>query len=63
MWQIPLKDRVGAGFVYSDRFLSDDAARAEITQKLGFTPEMRAPIAFEAGCLEQVWVSNVLAVG
>ncbi|KFC06233.1 tryptophan halogenase [Trabulsiella guamensis ATCC 49490] len=64
MWQIPLIDRVGAGYVYSSKHISDDDALQEIKDYLGYevTPQQNV-IKFEPGCYRQVWVGNVLTVG
>ncbi|KNC92038.1 tryptophan halogenase family protein [Trabulsiella odontotermitis] len=64
MWQIPLVDRVGAGYVYSSKHISDDDALQEIKDYLGYeiTPQQNV-IKFEPGCYRQVWVGNVLTVG
>ncbi|MBF5004853.1 tryptophan halogenase family protein [Diaphorobacter caeni] len=63
MWQIPLVDRVGAGYVYSSRHISDEDAATEIQSHLGFAVKPQRVIRFEPGCYEQVWVGNVLSVG
>ena len=63
MWQIPLQDRVGAGYVYSSRHISDEDATAEIQRTLGYEVQPQRVIRFEPGCFEQVWVGNVLSVG
>jgi tryptophan halogenase len=63
VWQIPLQERIGAGYVYNDNFMSDDAALNEVEQWLGKKIQPVRPIKFEAGYYEQVWVNNVLAIG
>ena len=63
MWQIPTQDRLGCGYVYSDRFLSPDEAKAEIETALGRPIEVRADIRMSVGRLARPWVNNCLALG
>ncbi len=64
MWQIPLQNRVGAGYVYSSKHISDEDALQEIKDYLGFDIEpQQKVIKFEPGCYRQIWVKNVLTVG
>lgn len=63
MWQIPTSGRIGCGYVYSDRHISPDQAKAEIEGVLGHAIEPRNDIIINAGRLEQVWTGNVLALG
>ncbi|OLL27635.1 hypothetical protein BTH42_30930 [Burkholderia sp. SRS-W-2-2016] len=62
MWQIPVQERVGCGYVYSSAHLSDDAALQEIEARVGKVEAVRT-IRFEAGHFEDVWIGNVMAVG
>lgn len=63
MWQIPTQDRLGCGYVYSDRFLSPEAARAEVEDALGHPIEPRADIRMSVGRVARPWVKNCLALG
>jgi flavin-dependent dehydrogenase len=63
MWQIPTQGRIGCGYVYSDRHITPDQAKAEIETTLGHAIEPRADIKIDAGRLQNVWVGNVLALG
>ena len=63
MWQIPTQERLGCGYVYSDRHLSPDQAQAEIESVLGQKIEPRKDIPIDAGRLQQTWAGNVLALG
>ncbi|WP_421723128.1 tryptophan halogenase family protein [Bauldia sp.] len=63
MWQIPTQDRLGCGYVYSDRFLEPDEAKAEIEAALGRTIEPRADIKMSVGRVARPWVKNCLALG
>lgn len=63
MWQIPTQERMGCGYVYSDRHLTPDQAQAEIETTLGLSITPRADIKIDAGRLDRVWDKNVLALG
>jgi len=63
MWQIPLQERQGCGYIFSDDFITPDQAHAEIEQTLGQEVEITQHIKFNSGRLENVWVNNCLAVG
>ena len=63
MWQIPLQERVGCGYIFADDFITADQAHAEIERTLGHEVEPTQHIKFNSGRLENVWVKNCLAVG
>ena len=63
VWQIPLQERIGAGYVYHDQFITDEQAQQEVEQWLGAKISPAQPIAFEAGFYEKVWMKNVVAIG
>ena len=64
-WSIPLTSRVGNGYVYSSRYLSDAEAEAELRAALGLGdegPDARF-LKMKVGRLENSWARNCLAVG
>ncbi|GAB01518.1 tryptophan 7-halogenase [Acinetobacter venetianus] len=63
MWQIPLQERIGAGYVFHDEFISDQQAQREVEAWLGCEIKPAKPISFEAGCYKEVWIKNVVAIG
>ncbi len=63
MWQIPTRKRIGAGYVYSDAFLTPEQAQAEIEHALGRKIEPRNDIRINSGRLDKAWIGNCLAVG
>jgi tryptophan halogenase len=63
MWQIPVQERVGCGYVYSSAHLGDEEALQEIEARVGRKIEPSRTISFEAGHFEKVWIGNVMALG
>ncbi|RQH09146.1 tryptophan 7-halogenase [Paraburkholderia dinghuensis] len=63
IWQIPVRERVGCGYVYSSAYLSEDEALAEIESRLGQKIEPMPTLRFHAAHFPEVWVGNVMAVG
>ena len=63
MWQIPTQERYGCGYVYSDRFISDEQAHKELEEVTGRTIDKFRIIPFNPGRCEKTWIGNVLAVG
>jgi tryptophan halogenase len=63
MWKIPVQNRYGCGYVFDSDFISDDEAKKEIDNYLGFKVESPKTFSFNAGCYEEVWINNCLAVG
>lgn len=63
-WYIPLKDRVGNGYVYSSRYCSEEEAEAELRAHLGVGPEVGARhLKMRVGRAKSMWNRNSLAVG
>jgi len=63
MWKIPLQTRMGCGYVYSSKFISDEDAQKEIETLLGRSIKPIKFIKFESGRSEQLWAKNCVAVG
>ncbi len=63
-WRVPLRQRVGHGYVYSSRFCSDAAARAVLARALdGTTVEEPKVIPFMTGHRREIWKFNCLSLG
>jgi tryptophan halogenase len=65
-WQIEHEHWINRGYVYSSRFISDEAARDELVRKNPkVIDEGREPrvVKFRAGRYARMWVGNVVGIG
>ena len=63
MWQIPTQERYGCGYVYSDKFITDEQALDELKTITGRDIKSHRVIEFEPGRLRENWTANVVAAG
>jgi hypothetical protein len=63
MWQIPLMDRKGCGYVFSDEFTTPDQAHDEIEKRLGKKINAQQPLKFTTGRQKTHWINNCLSIG
>lgn len=63
MWQIPLQERIGAGYVFSSEFTTETEAIEEIQQYFGHNITAQKTLSFEPGYFDKVWQHNVMALG
>lgn len=64
-WHIPLLGRVGAGYVYSSQYCTEEEAIAEFSAHLGVDAEATTwnRLRFGVGRRERAWVNNCIAIG
>lgn len=63
MWQIPLMDRKGCGYVFDSNFTTPDKAQEEIETILGREIDPIRVIKFDTGRQESAWINNCLTIG
>ena len=63
VWDIPLWNRVGKGYVYSSDFVSDDIAEMELIMHLGTDDIDLRKIDIKHGEHKEAWVKNVVGIG
>lgn len=63
MWQIPTQSRLGRGYIYSSRYVSDEQALAEFRAAGVDAGESPRILRFDPGRFETQWEGNVCTVG
>jgi len=63
VWNIPSWDKIGTGYVYSDKFVSDEEALEEFKKYLGKDNLKFKNIEMKVGIHERIFVKNVCAIG
>ena len=62
VWNIPLKDKIGIGYVYSDKFISDTDAKKELNEHLDIEGNYQL-LQWKPGFLKEPFVKNCVAIG
>ena len=63
IWNIPLWSRIGTGYVYSDKYISDDDALKQFQKHLGTKDLEFKKLKMRTGIHKNIWVKNVCAIG
>ena len=63
VWKIPLWSRIGTGYVYSDKYISDDEALKQFQKHLGTKDLEFKNLKMRTGIHKNIWVKNVCAIG
>ncbi len=63
IWTIPLWSRIGTGYVYSDKYISDEDALKEFKNHIGQEDLEFNKIKMRVGIQKRLWVKNVVAIG
>lgn len=65
VWNIPLWNRIGTGYVYSDKYISDQDALKEFKKHLGYDGgDLKFKnIKINTGLHQRLFVKNVVAIG
>lgn len=64
-WQIPLRERFGNGYVFSDKYISSEQAETELREHLGLLDNdvNVRHLSMKVGRVNKHWNKNCLAVG
>jgi tryptophan 7-halogenase len=65
VWRIPLHRRIGSGYVFSSKFISDEAAEREFRRHVGKAAEGAEArlLKMRVGRRTEFWIGNCVAVG
>ena len=63
MWQIPLRNRWGCGYVFNDNFISLEDAIKEIETTVNQKIEVKKVFNFNPGVYKETWKKNCIALG
>jgi tryptophan 7-halogenase len=63
MWKIPTQERYGCGYVFDKNMVSDEEAKKEVDEYLGYEVQSPRQFNFSAGTYKDIWIKNCIAVG
>jgi len=63
VWNIPLWSRIGTGYVYSDKYVSDEEALKEFKEYLGRDDLNFKNLTMRVGLHKRIFLKNVCAIG
>jgi tryptophan halogenase len=62
-WRSPVQGRYGNGYVFSDQFITEDQAIAEIQTHFKDTVNIGRKINFVSGKINKAWIKNCVSIG
>jgi tryptophan halogenase len=62
-WRSPVQGRFGNGYVFSDQFITEDQAIAEIQTHYKDTINIGRKINFTSGKVNKAWIKNCVSIG
>jgi len=63
MWQIPLQNRWGCGYIFDSKYINSIEAQKEVEEHLGHSIEVNRTLKFDAGRYHSVMINNCVAIG
>lgn len=63
VWNTPCHSRIGSGYVYSDKFTTDEKALEEFQSHIGKKDLEFKNIEFKTGVYSKIWNKNVVGIG
>ena len=63
MWQIPTQSRLGRGYIFSSRYVSDEQALADFRSRGADPGDNPRILRFSPGRFERLWEGNVCTIG
>lgn len=63
MWKIPVNGRYGCGYVFDSKYTNLEQAKKEVEERLNCKIEANHTFEFNAGCFEEPWIKNCVAIG
>jgi flavin-dependent dehydrogenase len=63
MFNIPVWERNGNGYIFDSDYITPDQAKLEVEKFLGHDIEVSKHINFDPGHLDNVWIKNCCAIG
>jgi tryptophan halogenase len=63
VWNTPCHSRIGSGYVYSDKYVTDEEALKEFQDHIGRDDLEFRNISFKTGVYSKIWNKNVVGIG
>ena len=63
MWKTPVQGRYGFGYVFDNDFITEEQAKQEIDEYMGYEVVSPKTFRFNPGCYKDTWIKNCIAIG